>query len=134
MTSGGANPPSFNDILDTWRQAATDTEQRWNDFLNQMMGTEAFGSVMARSMDGYLSMQSTFSRGMEQYLQALNIPTRTDIAQLAERVAMLEQKIDTMALMIGSGGDSEVTGSAKVDGAGTKRRGGRRRAPKAEQA
>lgn len=133
MTSEGAKPPSFNDMLDTWRQTAAESEQRWNDFLNQMMGTEAFGSVMARSMDGYLSMQSTFSRRMEQYLQALNIPTRTDIAQLAERVAMLEQKIDTMALVLGSGGDSEGTGQARVESAAPKRRGGRRRAPKTEQ-
>ena len=55
-----ANPPapSLNDFLDTWRQAAADTEQRWNDFFNELMGTEAFAQTMARSMDGYLAMQA----------------------------------------------------------------------------
>ena len=98
-----APAPSFNDFLDAWRKAAADTEQRWNDYFNELMGTDAFAQVMARSMDGYLAMQTTFAKGMEQYLRALNLPTRTDLNQIAERVALLEQKIDLIALSLGAG-------------------------------
>ena len=41
-------------------------------------------------------------RGMEQYLRSLNFPSRTDIVNLAERVAMLEQKIDAIAMSLGA--------------------------------
>lgn len=102
MTNEGATPPGVDEMLDRWRQTATDMENRWNEYLNQVMGTEAFGQMMSRSMDSYLTVQSTFSRGMEQYLRALNLPTRADIVQLAERVALLEQKIDTLALSLGA--------------------------------
>jgi hypothetical protein len=60
------------------------------------MGTEGFAQVMARSMDGYLAMQSAFGRGMEQYLRALNLPTRADITGLGERVGQLEQRIEEL--------------------------------------
>lgn len=102
MTNEGATPPGVDEMLDRWRQTATDMENRWNEYLNQVMGTEAFGQMMSRSMDSYLTMQAGFSRGMEQYLRALNLPTRADIVQLGERVALLEQKIDSLTLSLGA--------------------------------
>ena len=96
------SPASVNELLEASRRTAADTEQRWNDFFSELMGTEAFGQMMARSMDSYLTMQSTVARDMEPYLHALNIPTRTDVTQLVERVVLLEQKIDTMASLLGN--------------------------------
>ena len=120
MTNESGNPPapSFNDFLDSWRKAAADTEQRWNDFFNELMGTPEFAQMMARSMDGYLAMQATFAKGMEQYLRALNLPTRTDITQLAERVALLEQKIDLIAASV----DARATTGAEPDPSSRTRR------------
>jgi hypothetical protein len=100
VTTQRPNPPGPNELIEAWRQQASEMEQRWNDFLNQVMGTEGFAQMMARSMDGYLTLQASFARGMEQYLRALNIPTRTDITQLAERVGMLEEKIETLTGLI----------------------------------
>jgi len=89
-------------MIETWRKAAAGAEQQWNEYFNQVMGTESFGQMMARSMESYISMQSTIARGMEQYLRSLNFPSRTDIVNLAERVAMLEQKIDAIAMTLSS--------------------------------
>jgi hypothetical protein len=100
MASEGTRIPGPNDMVETWRKAAADAEQRWNDFFNELMGTEAFGQIMARSMDGFLSFQSTMASGMEQYLRAFNLPSRSDLTMLAERVAMLEQKIDALASLL----------------------------------
>ena len=61
------------------------------------MGTEAFAQMMARQTEGYATMQAAFARGMESYLRALNIPTQTDLAQLAERVTALERRVDALA-------------------------------------
>jgi hypothetical protein len=87
-------------MIETWRKAAAGAEQQWNEYFNQVMGTESFGQMMARSMESYISMQSTIARGMEQYLRSLNFPSRTDIVNLAERVAMIEQKIDAIAMAL----------------------------------
>ena len=96
MTTPRANPPGPDEMIEAWRKQASEMEGRWNDYLNQMMGTDAFAQTMARSMDGYLSLQSSLAKGMEQYLRALNIPTRTDIMALTERISQLEEKIEAL--------------------------------------
>jgi polyhydroxyalkanoate synthesis regulator phasin len=112
MTNQGNQLPSPDELIETWRKVAADAEQRWNDYFNQLMGTEAFGQIMARSIDSYIAMQSTLARGMEQYLRALNIPSRTDVVQLAERVAMLEHKIDAIAAALGATDAAEPAGNS----------------------
>jgi polyhydroxyalkanoate synthesis regulator phasin len=107
-------PPTPSDLVDSWRRTASDMEQRWNDFLNQAMGTEAFAQTMARSMDGYLAMQANFARAMEQYLRALNIPTCTDLLQLAERIGMLEQRIADLTTAL-AGRDVGVHAATSFD-------------------
>lgn len=114
MTNQGSQLPGPDEMIETWRKAAADAEQRWNDYFNQLMGTEGFGQLMARSMESYITMQSTVARGMEQYLRALNVPTRTDVAQVAERIAILEQKIDAIAAALGATEAVDVNGSARV--------------------
>jgi len=100
MTSETPGIPGPNELLEAWRKSAADVEQRWNDYFNQLMGTEAFGQMMARSMDSFLTLQSTMSRGMEQYLRALNLPSRSDLVTLAERIAIIEQKVDAIATFL----------------------------------
>ena len=136
MTSDNTNRPSNPDeVIDAWVQAATEAERRWNEYFNQVMGTDQFAQLMSRSMESYTAMQAAFARGMEQYLRAFNIPTRADIAQLAERVAMLEQKIDALtgALDAPVGADATTPSRRRPRSSGTRERApnredGRRRA------
>jgi hypothetical protein len=103
MTDQGQAPPvpNLDEFVESWRKAAVDTERRWNEFFNEVMGTEAFAQALAHSMDGILAVQTAWARGMDQYLRALSIPTQSDLAALAERVALLDQKIDRALAMLG---------------------------------
>jgi hypothetical protein len=125
MASESGNTPTngYDEFLEAWRKAAADTEQRWNDFFNDVMGTEAFAQMLARSMDGYLAMQSTFARGFEPVLRAMTIPTQTDLNQLAERVTQLEQKVDLLAAMLGA---APVAPAVTPETNGKRRRGRKR--------
>jgi hypothetical protein len=129
MTNQGGMPPGPNEMIEMWRQSASDMEQRWNEFLNQMMGTEAFAQMMARSMDGFASLQSGWTRGMEQYLRALNVPTRADLAELTAHIGVLEQKIDLLTLALGAEHAATISanGDAPANGNGGSKRKGRRR-------
>ena len=97
MSNERANLPSSpTELVDAWLQAATQAERQWNEYFNQVMGTEAFAQMMARQQESAAAMQATFARSMEPYLRAFNIPTQSDLATLAERVTALERRLDTL--------------------------------------
>ena len=97
MTNEGRNLPSSpNELVEAWLQAATQAERQWNEYFNQVMGTETYAQMLNRQTEAFTAMQATVTRGMDQYLRALNIPTQTDLARLAERVTALERRVDAL--------------------------------------
>lgn len=86
----------FGDMAD-WKAQFDDAARRWNEMLTSMMGTEAFAAASGRYMEAYLDFHKLMSDSVEQYLQAFQLPTRSDVASLAERLAALEQQIDGIA-------------------------------------
>ena len=98
MTNERTNVPSTSELVDAWLQTATQAERQWNEYLNQVMGTDAFAQMMARSMESSAAIQAAFARSMEPYLRALNIPTNADLARLTERLTMLEQRVDALTV------------------------------------
>ncbi len=89
--------PTPQDLLGPWRQMAEQAEQQWNQLFNQVMGTEQFASMMGRYMEGYLAFQQSLTRNVERYMQTLNLPTRTDITALGERLAAIEAQLSALA-------------------------------------
>ena len=123
MTNERTNLPSASEMVDAWVKSATETERRWNEYLNQVMGTDAFAQWMARTMETNAAIQAAFARGMEQYLRAFNIPTQGDLARLAERLTAVEQRLDSLeAAGIDAGADGGVEQPT-----GTRRSRGRRK-------
>lgn len=112
-------------MVNAWVKSAAEAERHWNEFFNQIMGTEAFAQMMARSTENYATAQAAFARGMEQYLHAMNMPTRADLAQLTERVTALEQRMDALT----SRNPANETGGPRP--AAKRRSGGGQRRPKA---
>src|SRR5215207_9690850 len=97
VTSDRSNVPSSpNEWVDAWLQAATQAERQWNEYFNQVMGTDAYAQQLTRQMESFTAMQATFARGMEQYLRSLNIPTQSDLASMAERITDLERRVDAL--------------------------------------
>jgi hypothetical protein len=91
-------PDSNNgsDSTQLWRNWLSETERQWNTFFNDVMGTDAFG----RLMGGYLEIYGTFQRlvaqNMERSLSTLNVPTRSDIVDLSERLSMVEERLTSI--------------------------------------
>src|SRR5436190_7045145 len=90
-------PATPTEMVDAWLKVATDAERRWNEFFNQAMGTDAFAQMLARSSEQATAAQAAFARSMEQHLRALNIPTRSDLAAITERLTALERRLDALA-------------------------------------
>lgn len=86
-------PDTTTDPFAAWREWLSTSERQWNTFLNQAMSTEEFSQSMGRMMDVYLNMQKSMGDAMGKYFQSLNLPTRSDILALAQRLSAIEERL-----------------------------------------
>jgi len=86
----------FPDPFAWWKQLYEANEETWAKSMEQAMGTNAFAETLGRYMQSYLELQDLTRKGVERYLEALNVPSRNDVARIAEQVVALESKIDDL--------------------------------------
>lgn len=91
-------PDSNNgpDIGQLWRNWLTETERQWNGFFNDIMGTDSFGRLMGGYMEMYGTLQRLVTRNMERSLSTFNVPTRSDIVDLSERLSAVEERLGSI--------------------------------------
>lgn len=88
------------DPMAMWRDWVSTSERQWNSFLNNAMATDEFSQAMGRFMDVYLGMQKNMNEVMGRYLQMANVPTRSDILSLGERLSALEERLIRIEAML----------------------------------
>jgi hypothetical protein len=76
-----------------WREWVTQSERQWNAFFNELMGTEQYSQSMGRLMALSLDQQKSMTEAMGRYLGALNLPTRSDVFALGDRLAGIEKRL-----------------------------------------
>jgi len=96
MAENAPRMPTPADMLNSWKQLAEQAEGQWNQYFNQMMGTEQFAELMGKYMEGYLAQQQTLAGNVEKYMQTMNLPTRSDFIALSERLASLETQVSLL--------------------------------------
>jgi polyhydroxyalkanoic acid synthase PhaR subunit len=117
MADSKTNPP---DPMAMWRDWVATSERQWNSFLNNAMATDEFSQAMGRFMDVYLGMQKNMNEVMGRYLQAANVPTRSDVLSLGERLTVLEERLIriegllTKSVAAASSAKSEAPAAAKT--------------------
>lgn len=111
------NTQRANDIADpfaAWREWLGASERQWNTFLNDAMATEEFSRSMGQFMDVYLNMQKSVSEGMSRYFAALNVPSRSDVLGLGERLSAIERQLAAISLRLDAMVASEVSASTRA--------------------
>jgi len=77
-----------------WREWFVESEKAWSQALTEMMGDEKFSKGMGRYMQEALHSHRMFSEAMSQYLANLNLPSRSDVLDVSDRLGQIE---DTLA-------------------------------------
>ncbi len=91
--------PSSNDRPDVgqlWRNWLVDTERQWNAFFNDVMGNDSFGRFLGGYMEIYSTFQRLVAQNMERSLSTLNVPSRSDILELSERLGGVEERLSAI--------------------------------------
>src|SRR3712207_4705007 len=72
----------------------------WSKAMIDLVNTEAYSKALGMSLESYLVTSAPFQQVMEkvmtQVLERLNMPTRSDIISLAERMTNIEMRLDDM--------------------------------------
>lgn len=76
-----------------WYNATSET---WSKLVEQYIGSEQFMETSTPFLESYASFFKTFRRANEEFFQNLQLPTRSDIARIAELVIALEEKVDQL--------------------------------------
>ena len=96
-TAMSKNDTASNSELDPlriWREWYQKSEKQWSDGLTQLLGNDRIAKSTGKYAQEAVQLQRMFAELMAQSLATLNIPARSDILALSERMGQLE---DAMA-------------------------------------
>jgi hypothetical protein len=95
-----AQTPATPDLLTQWKQFLDQWIEAWSKVLGQAMGTEQFAKLMGQSLDQMLvtaaPAKKVVDQQIEQALQALNLPSRSQLTGIAKQLVELEDRIDRL--------------------------------------
>jgi len=84
------------DPFTMWKSFYDKTESNWNELINENLQKEAFSEWMGQSLNTYLIYQEFIQKTTENYLKQVNMPTRTEVSNLATLIINLEDKVDQL--------------------------------------
>lgn len=102
----GAPPPKPVDPLAIWREWVSEFETRANSTLNSAMGSEEFAQFMGKATGLSLGLQKTVADIMNRYLKTMNLPSRTDIEALGERLQTIEESLARISAALEQSGSN----------------------------
>src|SRR3569623_278113 len=74
------------DFFDIWRSLLQQWDAQANETLTKLTGQESFSREMNRAMGANLQMQAAFNDAVTKALVTLNLPSRADLARVAEQL------------------------------------------------
>ena len=81
------------DPLRTWREWYQKSEKKWSDAVSGVLGDDRFAQTTGKYVQEAVHLHRMFTESMAQYLAALNLPSRSDITALGDRVGELEDTV-----------------------------------------
>jgi hypothetical protein len=95
-----ATTPVTPDLMTQWKQFLDQSIESWSRALGQVMNTDQFAQAMGKSLEqwmaSYAPVKKQADQGIEATLQALNLPTRTQVVGLAKQLMDLEERLDRL--------------------------------------
>ena len=79
-----------------WKSLYDETEKAWHDVIQDTLGQESFAQNLGQVQASYLQFHEATSEWMNLYLKQTNLPTRDEIANVAQLVIQVENKVDAL--------------------------------------
>src|SRR5688572_31823270 len=86
----------FPDPLQMWRDAVTKLEGDVNSLTTGSMNSQEVVRSLHDFSAASLGMQQLFEKAIGAYLRRANLPSRKDVAELAQALQRIEDKLDRL--------------------------------------
>jgi hypothetical protein len=90
------------------KRALAAGEERMGRLVTQLLSSERVMQGVQTVVSSALNAKSTFDKGVKTAMQAVNLPTTDDVAELRKKLSELEAMLDGLAARVdgdGKGGD-----------------------------
>ena len=84
------------DPFSLWKSMYDQTEKNMNEVIHETLKTEAFSEWLGQVQNSYLQYQQLVQKSTEEYLKQVNMPSREEVASLANLIINVEEKIDNI--------------------------------------
>lgn len=81
------------DPMRLWREWYQKSEKSWNDIIMQMLGDDQVAKSTGKYVQEAIHAQRMFTETMAKWLANLNLPSRSDVLALSDRIGKLEDTI-----------------------------------------
>lgn len=107
-----------NDVYDpiaAWQKMIQDWENQINAWSGQFTQSEQFSAVMGQATKMMVVAQKTMTEQLEGLLQSLNLPSKTQIETLADRLDSIEDSIAQLRIALDKLANEAAPTPAKVE-------------------
>ena len=89
-----------NDPVALWQNMIGEMEKGFNAFANQAMASPQFSQVVNQVGGATAGAQKQLGELMEKYLLSMNLPSRSQMVGLAERLQSIEGQLNEVKAML----------------------------------
>src|ERR1700692_3487498 len=89
-----------NDPVAIWQNMIGEMEKGFNSFANQAMASPEFSKVVNQVGGATAGAQKQLSDLMEKYLLTMNLPSRSQMIGMAERLQSIEGQLSEIKAMV----------------------------------
>ncbi|HEX2889453.1 hypothetical protein [Vineibacter terrae] len=88
------------DPFGAWRQLLSSWESNTNDLAKRVMESEDFRRTMNQATGASVNAQAALTQAMECQLNAMNLPSRAQLANMGERLQAIEAQLSEIKALL----------------------------------
>lgn len=90
----------FLEPMKMWRNWYQKSEQQWSEALTELMADERLGKRFGKYFQEWLHAHHMFTEMVGQQLAALNLPSRSDVLNVGDRLSEAEDALSSLTAEI----------------------------------
>ncbi len=102
------------DFTEAWKKMYFDTETNLAKAIDEYVAGDSFTALLEKMGAEYLSLYKTNNQNMERFFNNSPVPTKKDVARVAELVINIEEKVDNLDMQVSAGLNSLAANIMKL--------------------